>query len=163
MTNEQMENFLAIAERLGQSRSHLQAHGSQTTTITVTSMEQLRGLVRPVTPHLLEAREEHIDMRAEGRGRSVPEAIESYLYGHGELNTAQLKVASTGLPVTLNVTSVQDYTMPHGETVIGPSAAPTVWNYGTLNFYSDSFLTVKNTIFTLNVQKLVMQYVDPSH
>lgn len=162
MTNEQMENFLAIAEQLGHSRSHLQAHGSQTSAVTVTHIEQLRALVRPRNPQHLQAREEDIKQRASDRPRTIPEHIESYLYGLGELSTSQLKMTEGGLPVTVNLVSLADYTMPHGETVVGPGAAPTVWNYGTLNFYGDSFLTVKNTYFTLNVQNLVMQYVDPT-
>lgn len=163
MTNEQMENFLALGEQLGHSRSQLLARGSQTSTVTVTSIEQLRALVRPRNPQHLQDREGDISQRAEGRPRTLAEHIESYLYGQGELSTSQVTAANKGLPVNVRLVSEDTFTMHHGETVIGPSADPTVWNYGTLNFYSDSVLTVKNTYFTLNVQNLVMQYVDPQH
>ncbi|CAG9170161.1 hypothetical protein LMG23992_01490 [Cupriavidus laharis] len=163
MTNEQMEDFLAIGEQLGHSRTHLLARGSQTSTVTVTNIEQLRALVRPRNPQQLQDREADISQRSAGRARTLAEHIESYLYGQGELSTSQVKAANGGLPVNVRLVSEGTSTMPHGETVIGPSADPTVWNCGTLNFYSDSVLTVKNTYFTLNVQNLVMQYVDPKH
>ena len=162
MTNEQLEKFYAIAEQLGHSITHLQARGEQSTTVTVHDMEQLRALVRPQDQAQREQREEHLAQLTAGRSRTIPEDIGAYLYGNGELSTLQLRIANKGLPVTLNLTSVEDFTMPHGETVIGPSTSPTVLNYGTLRFYSDSYLTVKNTYFTLNVQNLVMQYSDPS-
>ena len=163
MTNDPMENFLAIGEQLGHSRSHLLERGSQSSTVTVTNIEQLRALVRPRNPQQLQEREGDIGLRSAGRPRTLAEHIESYLYGQGELSTSQVNAANGGLPVNVRLVSDGLYTMPHGETVIGPSADPTVWNYGTLNFYSDSVLTVKNTYFTLNVQNLVMQYVDPKH
>lgn len=161
MTNEQRDNFYAIAEQLGHSVTHLQARGEQTTTVTVHDLEQLRALVRPRDEAQRTQREQHLALLTAGRSRSIPEDIQSYLYGNGELSTIQLRIAKEGLPVTLNLKSLDDFTMPHGETVIGPSTSPTVWNYGTLRFYSDSYLSVKNTYFTLNVQNLVMQYVDP--
>jgi len=153
-----MEKFLDRAEQLGHSRTHLREHGWQTTTVTLNDIEQVRKFVHPLDPAHAEAREAHISGLAMGRERTLGEHIESYLYGTGDLSTQQVRAANKGLPVTIQVSSLINDTMPHGETVIGPSGEPVVWNRGTLQFYSDSYLTVKNNFFTLDVQNLVMQY-----
>jgi len=160
MTDELMQRFLARAEQLGHSRTELLRNGSQTTMVTVHDLEELQALVRDKDPEMANLREQHLAELTKSRQRTIPEDIESYLYGNGELTTLQLRIVKTGFPVEIIISSVVDRTMAHGETVIGPSAAPTVWNYGTLRFYSDSYLTVKNTYLTLTAQQLFMQYSD---
>jgi len=158
MTDEQYESFLARAEQLGHSRTELQKRGTQRSTVTVHTIEDVRKLLRVTDPKVCEAREKDIEAAASGRERNFKERLESYFHGTGDLTTKDLKEAEKGLPMTVVIESLDDKTMPHGQTIIGPSANPTVWNLGTLNFYSDSYLTVENTYFSLHVQVLNMQY-----
>jgi hypothetical protein len=161
MTDEQKEKFLAQAEKMGHSRTHLQGHGHQESTVTVNDIETLRKIVRPLDPESAQKREEHIQQVAKDRPRTMEEHIESYLFGTGDLSTLHVRDIQKGFPVTVQLVSEDERTLPHGETVVGPSGPPEAWNIGILRFYSDSFLTVKNNYFTLTAQNLVMQYKDP--
>jgi len=158
MIAEQQEKFFARAEQLGHSRDVLKKKGTQTTKVTVNSIEEMRKLVRYQDEEQCKLHEAHIDALVGDEDRGFKHHIESYLYGTGQLPPALVKEAQKGFPKTVEIVSLDNKTMAHGETVIGPSGPPTVWNYGTVNFYSDSYLTVKNTYFNMTVQNLVMQY-----
>lgn len=158
MTNEQYEKFLARAERLGHSRTELQKRGVQKSTVTLHTLEDVRKLLRSDDPKVCETRESDISRLTGPEGRTFEQRLESYLHGTGDLSITDMKQAEKGLPMTVECASADEYTLPHGETVVGPSGSPTLWNYGTMNFYSDSYLTVQNMYFTLTVQTLNMQY-----
>jgi hypothetical protein len=162
MTAEQNEKFLAHAEQLGHSRTELKRRGYQKSTVTVNTMEEVRNLTRHPDPAVRAAREADISKIAAGRERTLHEHIESYLHGEGTLTDAQMKSAQKGLPMKLTLESADEVTLPAGQTLIGPSANPTVQNYGTLNIPSNAYITVENTIYTLTVQNLVMQYAEPA-
>jgi hypothetical protein len=158
MDNERLQAFFAYAEQLGHDRQTLTTKGSHTTRVTVESLEQLRALVRPPGSDTRSTRMTVVQSGDHGRPPLLEDRVQGYLYGTGELSDAHRKICQKSFPMTVELVSFVDYTMPHGETVVGPNGPPTVWNYGTMNFYPDSYLTVSSTAFTLNVQNLVMQY-----
>lgn len=160
MNSEQQENFLRYAEQLGHDRQTLATQGRQVSSVTVGSIDELRALVRPIHPP--QAVPPMVVETGPRRGApTLEERVQAYLYGDGDLTAAERKLCQPSFPVTVTLVSEGDRTLPSGETPVGPNAPPTVWNYGTLNFRSDSYVTVKSTYFTLNVQNLVMQYTGP--
>ena len=162
MNSEQQENFLRYAEQLGHDRQTLATQGKQVSSATVASIDELRALVRPPrTQPRSSGPGTVVETRTAGRAPTLEERVHAFLYGDGELSLAERKICQQSFPATVQLMSEVDRTMDHGETVIGPNGPPAVWNYAKLNFYSDSFLTVKSTYFTLNVQNLVMQYTSP--
>ncbi len=158
MNSEQQENFLRYAEQLGHDRQTLATQGKQVSSAKIGSIDELRALVRPIKQLRAAAPGTVVENRSPGRAPTLEERVHAYLYGDGDLTAAERKICQQNFPATVDLVSEPNRTMIHGETLIGPNGPPTIWNYGTLNFYNNSYLTVKSTYFTLNVQTLVMQY-----
>lgn len=157
-SNDDHKSFYERAAQLGHDKAVLESQGKQITTRTVYSVREMRELVGPVDPsHRAKRQTELVAARA-GRSESLTDRVESFLYGTGELTDREHEESQAGFPVSVALASfLAPVTLPPGETVIGPSGSPTVQNYDTLNIPSDSFITVKNTYYTLNVTNLVMQ------
>lgn len=163
MTKSDRAAFYARAAQLGHSREELESQGQKGSKVVVKDIDELRRLVRPADPKVATRRQAAIDHRTAGQQWSLSDHVESYIYGTKDLGTKQRELCGPSFPMEVLCVSVSDpYTLPPGETVIGPSGPPVVWNYDTINVPNGSWITAKNNNFTLWVTNLVMQYTPPS-
>lgn len=159
MNKSDHETFYARAAQLGHSREHLEQHGQIATKVVVNDIDELRRLVRNPDPAVATRRQTAIDHRTVGQLWNLSDHVEAFIYGNKELSAKHRNLCAASFPMNVICVSVQDpYTLPPGETAIGPSGPPVVWNYTTINVPNGSWITAKNNNFTLWVTNLVMQY-----
>jgi hypothetical protein len=152
-----LTSFYERAAHLGHDKPVLDSSGKQITTRTIYSLREMRDLVTLLDPARRAARQTAMVQSRAGRPEALHDRIEAYLHGTGELTEKEHADSHSGFPVTLKLVSYVDRTLPPGETLIGPSASPTIENYGTLKIPNGSWITVRNTYYTLNVTNLIMQ------
>lgn len=90
------------------------------------------------------------DVSAEGVTRRVNE----YIYNDAKLSDADRKAAQNAFPVTINLTSVANYT-PTVPVLIHNPSSPQVFNYETLTLNDQIYINVYNTIVTYTMDKFV--------
>lgn len=161
-SDEIMQRFYDRATQLGHDINVIKKDGKQITKKRVMNLQEMRELVGPRDPSQRAKRQAELSARLADGATSFTDRIEFYLYGTGEISEEEHAEAQEGFPVDVTLASYEDVvTLPVGEKLIGPTWTPTVENYVTLNIPSDSWITVQNTFYTLNVQTLVMQFPRP--
>jgi hypothetical protein len=153
------KEFYERAAQLGHSREDIDRAGQFMSTVVVHSMAELKKLVQPKDAKVRADRQATLDALAKATDKELPleHHVNAYLYGNSDLSPENEALCAKTLPMSLTVLSVTEDTLPPGETVIGPSGNPVVWNYDTLRIPDGSWITTRTNNFTLNVTNLVMQ------
>jgi len=91
-----------------------------------------------------------IEERAAGREKTFEERVEAHLHGTNALSgDKDLTSVEEGFPTDIIAVSATTKTLKSGQNLVGPNAAPTIWNTDNLVFPAGAYVDVQSTIFTI--------------